>query len=119
MATRGRSAEGDLPKKKPKSWAPGKKQGAPPIDVPGAEEEDVVVIGHDAVHEAGAVEPGALGLRLHGGDDVGKAEHLQQLLALPKHLPRGRIHPPGLLPMLRLQRLEGTQVFFQLFKSEW
>ena len=59
-----------------------------PVHVLGAKKEDIVVVGHNAVHEAIRIEPGALGFRLAGSDDVGEAEQLQQLLAVPVHVCR-------------------------------
>ena len=59
-----------------------------PVDVLGAKKEDIVVVGHNAVHEAIRIQPGALGFRLAGSDDVGEAKQLQQLLAVPVHVCR-------------------------------
>jgi hypothetical protein len=53
------------------------------IDVSGAKEERVVVVRHDAVHQARRLQPRALRLGLGGRDDVGQAKVLQQLLAVP------------------------------------
>lgn len=53
------------------------------VDVGGAKEEGIIVIGDDAVHEALFVQPRALCLCLHGCDDIRDAKQLQQLLAVP------------------------------------
>ena len=76
-----------------------------------AEEEDVVVVSHDAVDEAVLVQPGALGLRLNGSNDVRQPEHLQQLLALAVHVAGGRVGDARLLAVLLGQPLQNTQGF--------
>lgn len=79
--------------------------GVVPVDVLSTEQEDIIVICDDAVHQFGFVQPRALGLSLHGGDDVGQAKHLQQLLALPIHLTGGGVSIAHLGSVLRLQPL--------------
>ena len=51
-------------------------QPCPPVHAAGAKEEGIVIIGDHAIHQTVGVQPGALGLCLLGGDDVGHAKHL-------------------------------------------
>ena len=59
-----------------------------PVDTASSEQEGIVVIGHHAIYQALSIQPGTLSLCLPGGNDVGQAEQLQQLLPARK---------PGLL----------------------
>ena len=81
-----------------------------PVDMLGPEEEGVIVIGDHAVHEPLRVQPGALRLGFGGRDDVGQAEQLQQLLAVPVHVCGRRLCGSHLLPMGCFQLLQDSSM---------